>query len=109
MKDSGENKYDRAKKKVDEIKGFYSHLLVYLIVNIALILVQLGIFNGFSNISYPGWALFSTPFFWGIGLMFHGLYVFQHKFTFFKNWEERKIKEYMEKDEEEYKNTTKWN
>ncbi|NND63976.1 MAG: 2TM domain-containing protein [Flavobacteriaceae bacterium] len=108
MKNLDENKFERAKKRVDEIKGFYTHLLVYIVINIALILLQLGFFNGFSNYNYSGWALFSTPFFWGIGLFFHGLYVFQHKFKFFKKWEERKIKEYMEKDEKEFKNTTKW-
>ena len=27
-------RYERAKKRVEEIKGFYSHLIVYVIVNI---------------------------------------------------------------------------
>ncbi|MCW9037746.1 2TM domain-containing protein [Altibacter sp.] len=52
--------------------------------------------------------MFTTPFFWGIGLTFHGLYVFQDRFRFFKNWEERKIREYMEKDEEEMNKTNTW-
>lgn len=109
MKKLDQERYDKARKKMEEIKGFYSHLTVYLVVNVVLILLQLGIFeNGFVNIEFPRWSLFTTPFFWGIGLAFHGLYVFQHKLRFFKNWEERKIKEYMDKDEEEFKNTTKW-
>mgnify|MGYP000111988461 CR=1 FL=1 len=34
-------KYERAKKKMEDIKGFYTHLVVYLIVNSMLILLQL--------------------------------------------------------------------
>jgi len=108
MENFDQDKLERARKKVKDIKGFYSHLVIYLIINTMLILVQMGIFNGsLVNIGVPSWSQFTTPFFWGIGVFFHGLYVFQHKFSFFKNWEERKIKEYMEKDEEEFKNTTK--
>lgn len=109
MEDSKEQKYIRAKKRMEEIKGFYTHLTVYLIINVLLTLAQLGVFReGWYGIEFPGWAIFSTPFFWGIGLLFHGLWVFTHKFTFAKNWEERKIKEYMEKEDEEYNNTSRW-
>jgi hypothetical protein len=62
----------------------------------------IGIFDGdFTGIQIPHWAHFTTPFFWGIGLLFHGLYVFQFKAGFFKKWEERKIREFMERDSEE--------
>ncbi|GAB5399808.1 MAG: 2TM domain-containing protein [Aureisphaera sp.] len=103
------DKYERAKKRMEEIKGFYTHLVVYVVINIGLILVNIGLFTkGWMGIEFPGFAIFSTPFFWGIGLVAHGLYVFQHKFTFFKQWEERKMKEYMEQEEEEYKKTSRW-
>ena len=52
--------------------------------------------------------MFTTPFFWGIGLLFHGLNVFKHNFHFFKDWEERKIKEFMEKEEEDQKSNNKF-
>ncbi|MEL6813003.1 MAG: 2TM domain-containing protein [Bacteroidota bacterium] len=110
MEEIENNKYKRAKKKMEEIKGFYSHLVVYIIVNVLLLLVQMGVFSGnWGTIGLPSFAYFTTPFFWGIGLTFHGLYVFQHKFRFFKDWEERKIKEYMDKDDEDFRNSTKWN
>ncbi|MCZ6594344.1 MAG: 2TM domain-containing protein [Bacteroidetes bacterium] len=109
MEDFDNDKYHRALKKMKDIKGFYSHLVVYLVVNLLLILAHMGIFtHGFVNIDIASKSFFMTPFFWGIGLFFHGLYVFQHKFRFFKDWEERKIKQYMEKDEEDFKNTTNW-
>ncbi|PKA83865.1 2TM domain-containing protein [Ulvibacter sp. MAR_2010_11] len=112
MEDLDKIKYKRAKKKIKEIKGFYSHLTVYIVINILLLLMHMGLFhNGFFDFNFevPTWPMFTTPFFWGIGLLFHGLYVFQDKFSFFKNWEERKIREFMEKDEEELKRTNKWN
>jgi len=110
MESFDENKYNRAKERVKKEKDFYSHLIVYLVINSLLILMHLGLFrNGFFDWDYPGWTLFTTPFFWGIGLFFHGLHVFQNKIKLFRNWEERKIKEFMEKEEEDFKNTTKYN
>ena len=95
-------KFERAKKRVAEIKGFYTHLTVYLVINALLFLSATGVFrSGIMGIHVPDWSYFTTPFFWGIGLLFHGLYVFQFKSGFFKQWEERKIREFMEKDEEE--------
>ena len=97
-----QEKYDRAKKRMEEIKGFYSHLAIYIVINILLLLAQTGFFtNNWLHVETPSWSYFTTPFFWGIGVLGHGLYVFQHKFTFLKGWEDRKIKEYMEKEERE--------
>ncbi len=97
-----EEKYNRAKKKVKDIKDFYKHLTIYLIINSILIIINLGVFqSGFSNIKIPTWPMFTTPFFWGIGLLFHGLHVFHKDFGLFKKWENRKMKEYMEKEEED--------
>jgi len=109
MENLDNDKYERAKKRVKEIKGFYSHLTAYLIVNAMLILLRFNVFeNGFVNIEIPSWSFLTTPFFWGIGLFFHGIYVFQDKFSFLKDWEERKIQEYMDKEEGEFKETDKW-
>jgi len=88
--------YRRAKKKLDKLKGFYWHLASYIAVNIFLITVIAMNSNG--NI----WSLgtFSTAIFWGIGLGFHALGVFGPDLMFGKRWEDRKIKEYMERDRE---------
>lgn len=102
-------KYERALKKTKDIKGFYTHALVYFVINLLLFLAHIGVFKfQFSEIEWPHWSFLSTPFFWGIGLFFHGLHVFRHKFGFFRDWEERKIKQFMEEDDEDFKNTTKW-
>lgn len=104
MENFDENKYKKAKKKVKEEKDFYTHLTVYIVINLALIIINLGVFqSGFSDIKIPKWPMFTTPFFWGIGLFFHWISVFKDNFAFLKHWEDKKIKEYMDKEEEDFK------
>ncbi|MDN3493394.1 2TM domain-containing protein [Winogradskyella bathintestinalis] len=91
-----EEAYLRAKKKVDAIVGFYWHLAVYIIVNLFLIIL-IGVNAGFN-----GFGTYATALFWGIGLMFHFLGVFGPTFLFGKNWENKKIEKYMEKDREHW-------
>lgn len=85
--------YQRAKNKVEELKGFYGHLIAYIFVNVFLAIVNILTTPNFW------WFLFVT-FFWGIGLVAHGLSVFMKRGIFSREWEERKIREYMEKDKE---------
>ncbi len=91
--------YLRAKKKLDKLVGFYWHLAVYIIVNIFLIFI----IGTQSGEGFWHFGTFATPFFWGIGLGFHFLGVFGPNLLFGKGWEDKKIKEYMSKDEEEIK------
>ncbi len=107
MESFEDEKYKEARKKVKEIKGFYTHLTIYILVNLFLLLAQLGLFSGNFHVGMPAWSYFTTPFFWGIGLMFHGLKVFKDQFGFLKEWEERKIKEFIEKEEQQYNDTFK--
>jgi hypothetical protein len=95
-----EHKYIRAKKRVKAIKGFYIHLTVYLIVN-AFIIISGAMSSGEWKIFWD-WNLFSTAFFWGIGIAFHAFNVFGMNFLLGKDWEERKIKEIMDKDKKEF-------
>lgn len=89
-------KFKRAKKQVDEIKGFYIHASIYMIINIFLLI------NIFLNTDrFWQWPHFITPFFWGIGLLFHGAKVFGFNPLFSKSWEERQIQKYMDKDRDD--------
>ena len=97
---TNEQKYIRAQKRAKDIKGFYIHLMVYLIVNIFLLLLQA--ISGSGWHVFTSWASYTTAFFWGIGIVFHAFGVFGVNILFGKNWEERKIKEYMEKDKREF-------
>ncbi len=89
--------YERAKKRVEEEKGFYSHLTAYIIINIALLLIHFSINYNFKG--WLQWHILITPFLWGIGLLIHGICVFAIRKTPFKNWERRKIKELMDNDD----------
>ena len=98
---SKEQRYLLAKKRVDKIKGFYRHLLIYVAVNIFIsIVIIVGLMNEdkytFTQ-AITNFGVYGTWVFWGIGMLFHWLGVFGVKSLFSKDWEERKIKEYMDK------------
>ena len=61
--------YEAAKKRVEEKRSFFTHLAVYIIVNIFLVLIW-----WFTGADFP-WFVFPLGG-WGIGLIMHGLGVF---------------------------------
>ena len=84
------NRYQRAKDRVDEIKGFYVHLVVYLLVIPFLAYINYMTYWDFQWFWFPVLG-------WGAGLAAHGLSVF----GLGKKWEERKIRQLMEEDSEQ--------
>lgn len=90
--------YLRAKKKVETLKGFYSHLLVFVMVNIIILLFSANVLNS-KPLDFKHWSNYAIAFFWGIGLVSHAIYVyFEFKFNnvLLKRWEEKKIKQFLE-------------
>jgi hypothetical protein len=80
------DKYRRAQKHIDEIKGFYGNLVAYCVI------IPFLIFLNYRTSWEHQW--FWYPMFgWGMGIIIHGFTVF----GFGSGWEERKIKEIMEK------------
>jgi sensor histidine kinase YesM len=78
--------YERAQKRMKEIKSFYGNLISYCIVIPFLIIVNL--------MTSPDDIWFYWPMLgWGIGLAAHGMSIF----AIGKRWEERKIREILEK------------
>lgn len=100
MENMNSEKLNRAKKRVEELKGFYIHAAIYTVIN-TFILVNIFISIGYDDESFWQFGHFVTPFFWGIGLFFHASKVFNFNPLFNKDWEQRQIKKYMEKDREE--------
>jgi sensor histidine kinase YesM len=79
--------YERAAKRVNEIKGFYGNLISYCLVIPFLIFVNL--------YTAPQYQWFWWPMLgWGIGLASHGISVFGIS----KNWEERQIQKILGKE-----------
>lgn len=92
--------YLRAKKKVEMLKHFYSHILVYILFNSTLILFFANVFSE-QQTNFYNWGIYTTAFFWGIGLISHAIYVFFQlhiKNNFIRDWEDRKIKQLLEED-----------
>lgn len=102
------SKYQKAVKHVTELKAFYEHVFVFIFFVIVWFLFKENIItfvvtntdtidSGFLHWLRVNIAL--VPILWGIGVLLHGLYVYKFKFSFFKKWEDTKIKELMEKDQ----------
>ena len=82
-----DKKYEIAKKRVKEIKDFYTHLIIFAVVITVITII---------NLVYGEYRFyeFLFPFiFWGFIVLMHGL----RTFVFGKGsrWENRKIKEVM--------------
>ncbi|MEM1338944.1 MAG: 2TM domain-containing protein [Bacteroidota bacterium] len=97
--DNRENKYIKAKERVDQLRGFYGNLTAYILVITGLAALNYYI-DGWSYMWFL-WAAFG----WGIGIFFHAVNTFRWNPFFGKDWEERKIKEFMDKENE---NKTRW-
>lgn len=95
--------YERARKRVRAIRGFYTHLFAYILVNIFLLVLKWTDLKPDEN--FFTFSTFATAFFWGFGLAYHAFNVFGISKFFSKNWEERKIKEFMEYESRDAK---KW-
>ena len=96
-----QQKIERARKKVKSIAGFYKHFIIYLLVN--SVLLALKFFSLEPGEQFFEFGTFSTALFWGIGLGFHAFGVFNDNVFFGRDWEERKMRELMEKE-----NRQKW-
>ena len=94
--------FERAKHKVEKIKGFYKHLAIYLIVNgflYGLKFVRNQNFDVTITVVWPNIEFGGLWFYWGIGLAIHGLTVFGAIHLFGKKWEQDKINQFMEEEE----------
>ena len=72
----------------------------FILVNAFLIIMSMVTGDGWSN--FWEWQTYNTAIFWGIGIVFHAFNVFGMKFLLGNDWEERKIKEIMDKDKKDF-------
>tara|TARA_R110001632_G_scaffold23425_3_gene66314 strand:- start:12390 stop:12707 length:318 start_codon:yes stop_codon:yes gene_type:complete len=94
-----DRKYLRAKKRVDELKKYYRHLSIYIVVNtiisVSKIVNEFRDGDSFEEVLFD-FDNFSLWVWWGIGIAFHTYKVFGGRLLFLnKDWEDKKIKEYM--------------
>ena len=113
MENRNTSKYKRAQKRVKDLKGFYNHFAIYLIVNFIIIGSRLTKLysqaDSITDIDFDRWLtfnVFSVAIFWGIGIVFHALKVFD--FKIFKSWEDRKMKEFMDTENQNINDNLKF-
>lgn len=82
--------YKEARKRVKHKKKFYSHLISYFTIGLFLTFI-----NWYTNPEH--WWVKWVWIGWGIGIFFHGIGLFKQNIIFSDDWEERKIREEMEK------------
>jgi uncharacterized protein involved in cysteine biosynthesis len=88
--------YIKAKRRVEKEKGFYTHLIIYLLVNTILTLVKVwGDFNSWDSFvnEFLSIDVLSSWTIWGVFLILHFI-----SFKYGTQWEERKIQEYMNEE-----------
>lgn len=101
-------KYERAAKRVKELKGFYNHIKIFVVFNGFLYLIRSGFLHQFLADDFPirpeyfEWV-HTNVLIWGLILVAHALITYRNKFSFYKKWEARQIQKYLEKEEQENK------
>lgn len=86
-------RYRRAKQRVVAVRSFYVHGLTYLGVNLFLFLLNL-LTRGPDGPWWFYWPLLG----WGVGVASHAFSVFGAHGIFGPDWEERKIREYIDRE-----------
>ena len=87
-----EERYLKAAKRVEDLKGFYGNLAAYIFVNLGLTILNF--------ITSPDHLWFYWPLLgWGIGVALHARSVFNYLPFLGKEWEEKKLKELMDAED----------
>ena len=86
---SEEELYKVARKRVEEKKGFFTHLAIYILINLILVLIWAFASGG----GFP-WFIFPLGG-WGIGILFHFLGVFV--FSGETGWEKKELEKEVER------------
>lgn len=91
-------KYLKAKNKVEKLKRFYTHAVVYLVINTVITTVK--VMNNMNNgesfdQAFYDFSTLATWLVWGIALAIHAFSVFGLPLIVGDDWEERKIEKLM--------------
>ncbi|WP_224484518.1 2TM domain-containing protein [Robertkochia aurantiaca] len=83
-----QKRFERAKKRVETLKKFYSNLASYLVI------IPFLAWLNYKTSNFP-WVIFPVLG-WGFGVITHGLEAYGYNPLWGKRWEERKIRQLME-------------
>ncbi len=106
MEFKNKDKLIRAKKRVDNIKGFYKHLLVYFIVN--SMLSTLKVFHNMKGgetfqEAFYDFSTFVLWMAWGIGIIFHWVGLLDDSSISLSLWKSKKLNQYLDEEKNRLK------
>lgn len=93
-KSSFDNRYVRARKKVEELKAFYYSLMSYCLV------IPFLIFIWYRYTPFTIQWFWFPMLGWGMSLAFQAYKIYVADGTLGKSWEEKKIQEFMEEEQQ---------
>ncbi len=98
-------KYHRAEQKVQALKGFFRHILVFAAFTLCFLAVRYYLLpmsgalpQDKDILNWLDWNTFLIPGLWAVVVIVHGLWVYNFRFKWIKDWEERKLMEFMEEE-----------
>ncbi|MEW2922458.1 2TM domain-containing protein [Muricauda sp. ANG21] len=103
--------YERAKKRVSQLKAFYSHIALFVVLSTIIIIIKTRMLNFIVQhtqiaddhfMEWLDWNILSIPIIWGVVLLVHGICVFG--LPFLKKWEARQVQKFLENEESTFRN-----
>ena len=91
-------KYLQAKQRVKSLRRFNVHLFFFLIVNMAL-MFRLILLEKDESLNLFVWIVLNIMVTWSIGILIHAWIVFNGRLIFSKKYEDQKIEELMQEDQ----------
>lgn len=87
--------YRRARRQVRALRGWYVHAMAFLCVN-AFVWLRF-VYAPFDDMSrfHRHGAPLNMTLFWGLALVIHGVVVWSRLSNYGRQWEERKVREFM--------------
>ena len=97
-----EKSYLKAKQQVADIRKFYNGLISY-----GIVISMLAGINYYFNEWANAWFLWAA-FGWGLGLFIQAGKAYRWSPFMSRDWEERKIREFMEREERQQGKMGRW-
>jgi hypothetical protein len=85
--------YQKARDRVQEVKGFYAHAAMYLVANVALAVLNLVTLRKNDGIIWFIWPLIG----WGIALAVHAISVYGIGQFLGRDWEQHQIQQELDR------------
>ncbi|TFG78928.1 MAG: 2TM domain-containing protein [Flavobacteriales bacterium] len=94
----------RARKKVERIKDYYAHVvlfvlgsgLILLLKDSAMLWIESKGIKDPEALNWFEWNMIFIPIIWGFIVLVAAFVVFKGRSNYFKRWEERQIRKFME-------------